>query len=166
MIRTSAALLILVALLAACGSSGTSYTTTPPTTTSALTPAAYRTQVNALCTTAKQKLGSLTASSATSSQASATAALQKALGIFQPILLTMQGLKPPASLATGHAKLVASLKVLVQGGTALIANLTAGTPLTKALTPAKLKSLSKAVAGMKTGFTTLGLTTCTKLIGG
>ncbi|HLX32547.1 MAG TPA: hypothetical protein VKR79_07240 [Gaiellaceae bacterium] len=167
--RTAAALLLCVLLLAtaACGS-GTSGPSQPGTTSSStpLTPAAYRTKVNALCVQAKQKLGGTTASSAAASQASATAALEKALGIFQPILTTMQTLKPPTALAAGHRTLVASLSTLVSGGQGLITKLKAGTPLLSALTSAQVQSFSKAFAGMKTGFATLGLTTCTRLIGG
>src|SRR5690242_6019649 len=103
--RTSVALLLLVVFLAACGSGGT--TVNPPmpgtvTSGTALTPTAYRAKVNALCTQAKHQLGSTSAGSAASSQAAAVAALNKALGVFQPILSTMQGVNPPASLSAGH----------------------------------------------------------------
>ena len=121
--------------------------------------------MNGLCVHAKQELGKTSTKSATS-QASAVAALEKALGIFQPILTTAQGITPPSSLAAGHRKLLTSLKELVDGGNALVAKLKAGTSLTKALTPASVKSLGLAVAGLKGGFTTLGLTTCSKLVGG
>jgi hypothetical protein len=167
--RTSVALLLLVVFLAACGSSGTSVQPPMPgTVTSAtgLTPTAYRARVNALCSQAKHQLGSTSASSAASSQAAAVAAINKALGVFQPILSTMQGLKPPASLASGHGKLVDSLKILVNGGQGLVESLKGGKKLTQALTSAQLKSLTHAVKGMEHGFTTLHLTTCTRLIGG
>lgn len=166
--RTSVALLSLVVFLAACGSSGGT-DNMPGTVTSgstALTPTAYRAKVNALCTQAKHALGSTSASSAASSQAAAVAALNKALGVFQPILSTMQSVTPPASLAAGHTKLVNSLKVLVNGGQGLVDALKGGKPLTQALTPAQLKALTNAVKGMEHGFTTLHLTTCTKLVGG
>jgi len=159
--RIAAALLIIVVLLlAACGSGGTH-----PSGATPLTPTAYRAKANALCVQAKHELGKTSASSA-SSRAGAIALLQRALGIFQPILTSLQGTTPPSSLATGHAQLVASLKTLVDGGQALITKLNAGTPPKAVFAPASIKSLLQAVAGMKTGFTTLGLATCTKLISG
>jgi hypothetical protein len=160
--RTAPAILVLVAVLAGCGSSGGG----PSTQTSApLTPAAYRTKVNALCTEAKTQLGS-TSMQSVNSQADAIAAVDKAIGIFQPILTTAESLTPPAPLAPAHAKLVESLTTLVNGGQELVAKLKDGTPVTKALTADQVQSFSKAFTGMKQSFTKLGLATCTQVISG
>jgi hypothetical protein len=146
--------LALAALLAA--PAGTAHAATSP--------AAYRTKLNGLCTQAKRQLGAAPSTSSASS-AELARALQRATGIFEPILASTRGIVPPPEFAAAHRRIVTSLQQLVALGRTLLPKLTAGTDLETALTPL-LPRVTASAAGLSTSFAQLGLTTCSRLLSG
>jgi hypothetical protein len=154
-IRTSVTLVVGVALLAGCGSGGGSGNSTT------LTPTAYRAKMNGLCAHAKDSLGRFTPNTLGVFD---KAKMKEALNAFQPIVTAMEGVKPPASLASAHAKLVDSLKTLM-AAVRTMSTLKPGKANSTAAMSA-LGSLMTAAAGLQTSLGTLHLTTCSKLIRG
>ena len=119
--------------------------------------------MNGLCVQAKRELGKTTSTG--SANAQLVKAVQRALGIFDPLLVKVEAITPPASLKAGHQRVVAALRDLVGVGDALIPKLKAGVKLETALKPLGAK-VTAGSTGLKTGFKQLGLTTCSKLLSG
>jgi hypothetical protein len=130
----------------------------------ALTPGAYRTTMNGFCVQAKHQLGT-TPSTGSATPQQLIAALQRVLGIFDPLLAKVVAIAPPTSLNSGHQRVVTALRELVGVGQALIPKLKKGVSLANALKPLN-GQLKAGSTGLKTGFKQLGLTTCSKLLGG